>query len=94
MAELNEKGQKIKVVPTPDPEIGMDTGNVFADSILAAAQVGGLDVSSIDALSQSAQNREQVYELIDSMATDEVLSAVLETYAEDAVEPNDKGETM
>ena len=94
MAELNEKGQKIKVVPTPEPEIGMDTDNVFADSILAAAQVGGLDVSSIDALSQSAQNRKQVYELIDSMATDEVLSAVLETYAEDAVEPNDKGETM
>ena len=94
MAELNEKGQKIKVVPTPNPEIGVDTENVFADSILAAAQVGGLDVSSIDALSQSAQNREQVYELIDSMATDEVLSAVLETYAEDSVEPNDKGESM
>jgi len=94
MAENVKKGQKIKVVPKPTPEIGLDTDNTFADSILAAAQIGGLDVSSIDALSQSAQNREQVYELIDSMATDEVLSAVLETYAEDAVEPNDKGETM
>lgn len=94
MAETKKQNQKIKIIPTPDPEIGLDTENIFADSILAAAQVGGLDVSSIDALSQSAQNREQVYQLIDAMATDEVLSAVLETYAEDSVEPNDKGQIM
>ena len=95
---MKEKKQvnevKIKPVPIKSPEIGIDTNNTFVDGIIDAAQIGGLDLSSIDALSQSAQNREQTYELIDSMSQDDIVSAVLETYAEDAVQPNDKGQTV
>lgn len=92
MAETKRK--TVKAVPTPEPEIGLDTNNTFADSIISAAQIGGLDLSSIDALSQSAQTREQIYELIDSMSTDDVISAVLETYTEDTIQTNDKGQVM
>ena len=95
MAENNtKKGKSVKVVPNPKPETGMDTDNTFIDSILDAAQIGGLDISSIDALSNSAQSREAIYEIYDSMQTDDVISAVIETYAEDTVQTNDKGQVM
>lgn len=35
-----------------------------------------------------------MYQLLDSMAQDDVVSAVLETYAEDAIQSNDKGESV
>ena len=85
---------KVKPVAASKPEIGIDTEQHFLNNIIDAAQIGMLDISSIDALSQSAQNREQIYQLIDSMAQDTIISAVLETYAEDAVQTNDKGQVM
>lgn len=85
-----------KIIPTvPEaPETGIDTNKSIVSNIIEGAQVGGLDISSIDALSNSAQNRETVYELLDSMAQDDVVSAVLETYADDAIQTNDKGQTI
>lgn len=90
--KLNEI--KIKPIAAANPEIGIDVEKRFIDNIIDSAQVGTLDISSIDALSQSAQNREQAYQLIDNMAQDSIISAVLETYAEDAVQTNDKGQVM
>lgn len=93
MAEkLNEL--KVNPVPAAGVEVGIDTDRAFMSDILEAAQVGSLDISSIDALAQSAQNREQSYQLIDSMAQDAVISAVLDTYASDAVQANDKGQII
>ena len=87
---------EIKVAPVvaSAPEIGIDTNKSIIDNIIGAAEVGTLDISSIDALSQSAQNREQSYQLIDSMAQDDVIAAVLETYAEDTVQTNDSGQVV
>lgn len=90
---LNE-GVKITPVPTQTPETGIDTDKSFISNIIGAAEVGALDISSIDALSQSAQNREQSYQLIDTMSQDDVISAVLETYAEDTVQTNDAGQVV
>ena len=93
MAEkLNEL--KVNPVPAAGVEVGIDTDRAFMSDIIEAAQVGSLDISSIDALAQSAQNREQSYQLIDSMAQDAVISAVLDTYASDAVQANDKGQII
>ena len=86
--------KQIKPVPKQSPEIGIDTEGTLIDNIIDGTQIGAIDISSIDALSQSAQSREQMYKLIDSMSTDDVISAVLETYAEDAVQTNDKGEVV
>ena len=93
---MAEKLKEDKIIPTiPEaPETGIDTDKSIINNIIEGAQVGGLDVSSIDALSNSAQNREMVYELLDSMAQDDVVSAVLETYADDAIQTNDKGQTI
>ena len=92
MSDLNE--QKIKPVPKDAPELGIDTSSALIDSIIDAAQVGGLDISSIDALSQSSQNREQIYEYYDSMATDDIVSSVIDVYVDDTVQTNDKGQIV
>lgn len=86
--------KKIEITNKKSVEIGADTNGDFINTLIDGAQVGMLDISSIDALSQSAQSRERTYELIDSMASDPIISAILETYAEDSVETNDEGETV
>lgn len=91
---IKNEGFRIKPTYNADPEIGIDTEKTFIDNIIGSAQVGSLDISSIDALNQSAQNREQLYNMIDSMAQDDVVAAVLETYAEDTVQTNDKGQVV
>ena len=86
--------QKVKPINKPKPEVGVDLTQSLLDNIIEGSDIGKVDISSIDALNQSAQNREQIYQLIDSMSTDDTISAVLETYAEDTVQPNDSGQTM
>lgn len=92
--KINLNEVKIKPISATNPEIGIDTEKTFIDNILDSAQVGTLDLSSIDALTQSAQNREQAYQLIDAMTQDTIIAAVLETYAEDVVQTNDNGDIM
>lgn len=84
----------ISPTSTKPAEIGLDTDKSLINNIIDAAEIGVLDISSIDALSQSVQNREQSYQLIDSMAKDDVIAAVLDNYAEDVVQTNDKGQTV
>lgn len=84
----------VKPIPKSKPEIGIDTNKTLTDNIIDGAQIGALDVSSIDALSNSAQTREQTYELLDAMAQDDVVAAVLETYAEDVTQTNDSGQIV
>lgn len=87
-------GLTINVKPNTPPEIGADTQNTLMDDIIGAAQVGNFDVSALNALGQWAQNREQTYQLIDSMAQDGRISAVLECIAGDTVQPNDNGKIV
>lgn len=93
---MADKLDEILINPSPSTpvEIGIDTNKTILSNIIDAAQVGVLDISSIDALSQSVQSREQVYQLIDSMAADDVIAAVLDNYAEDIVQTNDKGQVV
>lgn len=86
--------QKVKVVPRPKPEIGIDTNNSFPDSLLDAAQASSLDTGVLENFSTVAQTREQMYSLIDTMAQDSTLAAIIESYAEDATEQNDRGKIV
>ena len=94
--KISQSMNEMRIIPTAatSPEIGIDTDKSIVSNIIGAAEIGALDISSIDALSQSAQNREQSYQLIDSMAQDDVIAAVLETYAEDTVQTNDSGQIV
>lgn len=87
----NSYNKKIKSIPKPEVGIGIDTKDVLFDNIIAQGIASAIDISKINSFSQTAQSREQVYQMLDTMCEDSQLSAVLETYAEDATETNDKG---
>jgi len=63
-------------------------------NIIQAGTNNLLDISSLDAFTNISQSRDQVYALLDTMCQDSTVAAVLETYAEDATEPNDQGQIV
>ena len=87
-------GKKAKPVPKPEKEIGMDTDDKFISALLAGADSSQVDLQTLDNFGSTSQARESVYSLIDTMAQDDRVSAVLETYAEDATETNEKGSVI
>lgn len=84
-------GVQANPVPKPEKEIGIDTLHKFIDDLYYAGESSHVDISKIDAFSQVSQNRETIYQLLDTMSEDPTISAVLEVYAEDATEMNDEG---
>ncbi len=87
-------GKKTKAVPVKDPEIGIDTTSDFVYTILDEIDNDKVDLNSIESFDSVAQTRETTYALIDSMACDDRVSAILETYAEDATETNEHGQIV
>ena len=84
-------GSKAIPIPVPEKNIGIDTDGQFYDNIIGAAEVGQLDLASIESFSQLSQNRNLVYNVLDIMSEDTTISSILEIYAEDATEANDNG---
>lgn len=78
-------------VPKPPQSVGIDTTGKFLDNIINAGTSGKLDISELESFTQISQSRNQIYNLLDSMCQDTTVSAILETYAEDATEYNEDG---
>lgn len=87
-------GTKIKAVPKPEINIGIDTEHTLATNLVNSYEYSAIDMSVLDSFLNVSQNREQIYKLIDTMAQDSTIASVLETYAEDAVETNEQGRVM
>ena len=83
--------RQINPVPAEPPKIGSDIDGEFYETLIRAAQESKLDMAKLESFSQMSQNRNQIYTLIDTMAEDSTIAAVLETYAEDATEVSDSG---
>ena len=81
----------IKSQPKPEKNIGIDTQEVLFDNIVNAGISSQLDISALESFSNVSQSRDQLYSMLDTMSQDSIVSAVLETYAEDATEYNDNG---
>lgn len=81
----------IKNKPIPEKNIGIDTKEILFDNIANAGLSSQLDVSALESFTQVSQSRDQMYAMLDTMSQDSIVSAVLETYAEDATEYNDSG---
>lgn len=81
----------IKSQPKPERNIGIDTKEVLFDNIANAGISSQLDISALESFSNVSQSRDQLYAMLDTMSQDSIVSAVLETYAEDATEYNDNG---
>ena len=87
-------GVKTKAVPKPEKNIGIDTNNIMFQNIVGAGESSQLDMSKLENFLSVSQRRDQVYSLLDTMAEDSTIAAILETYAEDATEYNDNGEIV
>ena len=89
--ESDDLGKKITSVPKPETNIGIDTRNVFYDNIVDAGEAHAIDISEINSFSQISNNRETLYQVLDTMGEDPTIASMLEIYTEDATETNDTG---
>lgn len=83
--------------PVPERNIGIDVDGDFTKDVIEAGFEGTssqLDISKIESFTTISQNRDLLYQTIDCMAEDPTIAAALETYAEDATEPNENGEIV
>lgn len=87
-------GTKINPVSVPETEIGVDTANEFFKDIANLGDSASIDISSLNTFTQLSQNRETLYQVLDTMAQDSTVAAILEIYAEDATETNERGEIV
>lgn len=87
-------GKPTKAVPMPEKNIGIDLNNTLFDNIVAAGEASQIDISQFESFLNVSQRRDEIYQMIDTMSTDSIVSAILETYAEDATEYNDQGKIV
>lgn len=85
---------KIKSEVVPDRKRDIDLDKTLYSNIIGAAASSQFDINSFNGLSQTATNRNELYNMIDSMCEDGTISAVVETYAEDATERNENGDIV
>ena len=81
----------IRSQPRPEKNIGIDTKEVLFDNITNAGISSQLDISALESFTNVSQSRDQLYSMLDTMSQDSIVSAVLETYTEDATEYGDNG---
>lgn len=74
--------------------LDIDTKKILADNIIEAGLVSKLDTSALENFTNISNARDQIYQLIDTMAQDSSVAAILRTYAEDVCEPADSGHVI
>lgn len=87
-------GKQTESVPAPQTNIGIDTGESVYNDIVEAVVSKTLDMSTINSFDSVSRDRNTMYDLIDTMCEDPLISAALESYAEDATETNDAGKVV
>ena len=75
----NYTGTKISPKPKEAVDIGIDQKNTFLNNIMGTLQSTTRDLSVLESFLNVSDTRESSYQLIDIMAQDSTLSAVLET---------------
>ena len=74
--------------------LDIDTKKVLVDNIIEAGLTSKLDVTALENFTSISNSRDQIYQLIDTMAQDSSVSAILKTYAENVCEPADNGHVI
>lgn len=74
--------------------LDIDTKNTLADNIIEAGLSSKLDMSALENFTNISNARDQIYQLIDTMAQDSSVAAILRTYTEDVCEPADNGHVI
>ena len=71
--------------------LDIDTKKILIDNIIEAGLSSQLDIAKLENFTSISNSRDQIYQLIDTMAQDSAVSAILKTYAENACEMADNG---
>lgn len=74
--------------------LDIDTKNTLVDNIIEAGLASRLDMSALENFTSISNSRDQIYQLIDTMAQDSSVAAILRTYTEDVCEPADNGHVV
>ena len=74
--------------------LDIDVKNTLADNIIEAGLTSKLDMAALENFTSISNARDQVYQLIDTMAQDSSVAAILRTYTEDVCEPADNGHVI
>lgn len=74
--------------------LDIDTKKILADNIIEAGLSSQLDITKLENFTSISNSRDQIYQLIDTMAQDSSVSAILKTYAENVCEPADNGHVI
>lgn len=85
---------KAKAVPYPDRINDIDTKHTLYNNIIDAADNRILDLTDLNSFTTISQSRDEVYNLIDMMAQDPIISVALDIYTSDACEPNEQGQIV
>lgn len=83
-----------KAVARPDKKKDIDLDASFYENIIDGGINNVLDLNSFNSLTSTAQTRNELYNVYDNMCQDGTISAVVETYSEDATERNDDGKIV
>lgn len=92
----NQVDYKNKTVsePLPDRITDIDTSGNFYSELVNSMESSSLDLSKLNSFSNVARTRNEVYNLLDVMGEDPIISSALDIYASDSSEPNNKGEIV
>ena len=74
--------------------LDIDVKNTLADNIIEAGLTSKLDMAALENFTSVSNSRDQIYQMIDTMAQDSSVAAILRTYAEDVCEPADNGHVI
>ena len=74
--------------------LDIDVKKTLADNIIEAGLSSQLDIAKLENFTNISNSRDQIYQLIDTMAQDSSVSAILKTYAENVCEPADNGHVI
>ena len=67
-------GKKLNPVTPPQRNIGIDLDADFINQLAGEGVSSYVDISKIDAFSQVSQDREIIYQLLDTMAQDHTIA--------------------
>lgn len=74
--------------------LDIDTRKILADNIIEAGLSHQLDMGALENFTSISNSRDQIYQLIDTMAADSSVAAILRTYTEDVCETADNGHVV
>lgn len=107
--ETNKSTKKVKPEQTKSPLTGaqtkattldsttkldIDTQKALIDMLIDAGTNSSFDYAALTNFTTISNNRDQIYQLIDTMMQDSSVSSVVRTFAEDATEVADNGHIM